>query len=881
MRRPVFWLPKSYSFDWNTSSGDIRNNSSGVVKNGGKDQAVQADFSGGSAGSQSTATLEIKKVGDKTYVNIEPLIEGDQQQEWVLLAPEPGSNIDPQQLEEAKKTLDSQTPEDIVPALKKARKWELERDSAVGDTYSAVVNRKTLGQILSAGGNEDQQLSGKGKKRFPIEVTIKGGELRVLEIATKTTRIDLEVTPERSGLRIGNPEPSNTLLLGPTADAILFANSSATAQRYDVAKRTALSGDLDSGFNRRVVTGFSLFGNGSNGSEGNINGGNGGLLIGNGGNGFSPTVGNGGNGGNGGLIGNGGSGGNGGLGGDGGNGGNGGLLNGNAGNGGAGGKGGNGSSSRAAGKGGNGGAGGATGLLSLYGNGGKGGNGGEGGDGAKGLDGGAGSTGGSGSNGGDGGNGGTGGAGSLIFGKGGDGGQGGSGGKGGSGGHGGAGVTPSGAGGQGGNGATGGAGGLGGEAGTGRILFLFAQSGTKGAQGGAGKGGNGGNGGNGGDGNCASPNGGLGGRGGLAGGDGGVNGNDGQTGIRGTCDEGGGGGGGGVTFTITSTPGGAFGEPTYTFSGTATGLITLASPQAINGQAVYTFNLAFTRQGITQLSGYTNVSDILTIDLGSQSNAFSGAGFGGNNSTSKGLVINGSTIADTITGSPFDDSIRGNSGNDNLVGGDGNDVILGNQGDDSIFAGDGNDGVNSGQGNDQIDGGDGADNLYGGTTGNDTINGGSGNDIIAGGSGDDNVTLGADADVLVFGQSGVLGAVTGTAAQIAANLGSDTIVDYSVVNDSINLSQDSFGSIATGPLGALGAGKFSTVANDATVVNVDYASGGFVYNQANGQLLYTTANMTQAATDTIGELTLGTNAALIGTFTGNPLLVVGEFTVVA
>ncbi len=135
--------------------------------------------------------------------------------------------------------------------------------------------------------------------------------------------------------------------------------------------------------------------------------------------------------------------------------------------------------------------------------------------------------------------------------------------------------------------------------------------------------------------------------------------------------------------------------------------------------------------------------------------------------------------------------------------------------------------------------------------------------------------------MLVFGGSGTLGAVTGTAAQVATNLGSDTIADYSVADDSIRLSQASFGSTATGAQGALGAGKFSTVATAATVVNVDYTAGGFVYNQANGQLLYTTADMTQAATDTIGELTLGTNAALIGTFTGNPALVVGEFTVVA
>jgi len=143
MNKPSFKLPNSYSFNWVTKGGGITKDSSGIVEDGGKSQEVQANFGGGSGDAKTTATLDTKKIGDKFYVNIEPLIEGDQQQDWVLLEPEPGSGIDPQQLEEAKKTLSSQSPEDIVPALKKARQWDIEKETAAGDVYSVTWTPKS------------------------------------------------------------------------------------------------------------------------------------------------------------------------------------------------------------------------------------------------------------------------------------------------------------------------------------------------------------------------------------------------------------------------------------------------------------------------------------------------------------------------------------------------------------------------------------------------------------------------------------------------------------------------------------------------------------------------------------------------------------------
>jgi len=145
-----------------------------------------------------------------------------------------------------------------------------------------------------------------------------------------------------------------------------------------------------------------------------------------------------------------------------------------------------------------------------------------------------------------------------------------------------------------------------------------------------------------------------------------------------------------------------------------------------------------------------------------------------------------------------------------------------------------------------IIGGDGADTLTGGN-GADTIDGGGGNDTITGGAGADNITLGAGADVLVLNQ-------TATA---------DTITDYSVSDDAIQLSKATY--TALGALGALTADEF--VSGAGVVAGAD-ATDRIAYDTSTGNLYY----------DADGS---GASAAvLIGTFTGTPALVVGEFTIV-
>ena len=98
-------------------------------------------------------------------------------------------------------------------------------------------------------------------------------------------------------------------------------------------------------------------------------------------------------------------------------------------------------------------------------------------------------------------------------------------------------------------------------------------------------------------------------------------------------------------------------------------------------------------------------------------------------------TLDGTSGADTIDGLAGNDAISGNGGNDFLRGGDGDDLISGNTGDDSLY----------------------------GDAGADTLNGGTGDDSLSGGSGRDTFTF-------------------------SASFGNDTINDFTVGFDSINLS---------------------------------------------------------------------------------------------
>ncbi|MGM0983732.1 MAG: DUF4214 domain-containing protein [Pseudomonadota bacterium] len=114
--------------------------------------------------------------------------------------------------------------------------------------------------------------------------------------------------------------------------------------------------------------------------------------------------------------------------------------------------------------------------------------------------------------------------------------------------------------------------------------------------------------------------------------------------------------------------------------------------------------------------------------------------------------------------------LRGGLGNDLLTGGNNDDVLIGYAGTDVLEGGNGDDYLIGGRGNDTLQGGNGADVLIGGQ-GRDTLQGGTGDDTIIGGAGDDTMHGGVNADTFVMGR----------------NSGEDTVLDFDVSQDVIEL----------------------------------------------------------------------------------------------
>lgn len=136
-------------------------------------------------------------------------------------------------------------------------------------------------------------------------------------------------------------------------------------------------------------------------------------------------------------------------------------------------------------------------------------------------------------------------------------------------------------------------------------------------------------------------------------------------------------------------------------------------------------------------------------------------------------------------------TITGTSGNDTLNGTSGADTIWAQGGNDVVNANAGNDTVGGSTGNDQLNGGDGADVIFGGS-GQDTLNGGSGNDNLSGGSGSDNIEGGIGNDTITggSGNDGLAGGSGADVFQFYNNYGFDTISDYDVGEDTIQLYGD-------------------------------------------------------------------------------------------
>lgn len=161
-------------------------------------------------------------------------------------------------------------------------------------------------------------------------------------------------------------------------------------------------------------------------------------------------------------------------------------------------------------------------------------------------------------------------------------------------------------------------------------------------------------------------------------------------------------------------------------------------------------------------------------------------------------AVDSLTAIENIGGTEFGDRIVGNLLANTFLGGGGSDYLDGRAGNDTLLAGDGNDVLLGGVGLDALDGGRAADLL----------NGGLGNDTLTG-------DLGFDAFVFdtALGRANV-----------------DTITDFDVASDVIQLSNTVFAALAAE--GVLTAAAFQVGAAAAD------ADDRIIYNSSTGALSY-------------------------------------------
>ena len=231
--------------------------------------------------------------------------------------------------------------------------------------------------------------------------------------------------------------------------------------------------------------------------------------------------------------------------------------------------------------------------------------------------------------------------------------------------------------------------------------------------------------------------------------------------------------------------------------------------------------------------------------------------------------IIGTAANNRLEGMRGNDILVGNAGNDFLNGGAGNDRLVGGAGIDRAYfigaaaatvnlnllvaqaTGYGSDtllgieNLTSGTGNDRLTGNASANSLSSGA-GNDILVGNAGNDTLSGGAGNDRLFGGLAADRLLGG--------TGADAFIFnTTLGggnNDTIVDFSVIDDTIQLENAIFTGLANGVLAAA-----AFVAN-ATGLAAD-ASDRIIYNTVSGNLFFDADGIGAGARVQFASLTPG------------------------
>ena len=221
----------------------------------------------------------------------------------------------------------------------------------------------------------------------------------------------------------------------------------------------------------------------------------------------------------------------------------------------------------------------------------------------------------------------------------------------------------------------------------------------------------------------------------------------------------------------------------------------------------------------TTLSTYTLTSEVERLQ-------FTGAGAFAGSGNELANRITGGAGNDTLSGGAGDDVLNGGTGADGMTGGADNDFYYVDDAGDTVteIAGGGIDTVRttlstytltseverlqfSGSGA-FVGTGNGIANRITGGAGDDTLNGGLGNDRLTGGDGSDSF-------------------VFSTALNTRTNL--DSIVDFDVAGDSIELSLTIFTALSSGPLSAA-AFFIGAAAHDA--------DDRIIYNDVTGRLSY-------------------------------------------
>ena len=231
-------------------------------------------------------------------------------------------------------------------------------------------------------------------------------------------------------------------------------------------------------------------------------------------------------------------------------------------------------------------------------------------------------------------------------------------------------------------------------------------------------------------------------------------------------------------------------------------------------------------------------------------------------------VLQGGSGNDTLDGREGNDTLKGASGDDTLIGWSGADTMIGGMGNDNYLIENIGDIVNESPnagidivsskityslptnvenltltGSSAINGtGNSLANVIIGNFAVNQLNGGSGNDILDGGNGNNVLTGGTGNNIFKFTTRGH----------------TDTITDYSVANDTIQLENAAFKSLTTN--GTLAANQFivSTKALDAN----DF----IIYNNATVALLYDPDGSGAGAAAQFATISIGlglTNADIV------------------